>query len=69
MWNKLTMESVVLGHHISKVFWTPAIGEELPPAQENAIKHNTCKYAIAVAKDGNTISMFHGRCQNYPGIS
>ena len=61
------MESVVLGHHVSKVFWTPAIGEELPMTQENMIKHD--KYAVAVVKDGNVIDMFYGQYQNYSGVS
>ena len=43
--SNLTMENNVLGHHVqyvSKVFWMPIVGEELPLAQENAIK--PCKY-------------------------
>ena len=46
----VTMESVVLGHHVCKVFWMPAIGKKLPLAQEDAIKHE--KYAVVVANHG-----------------
>ena len=50
------MENVVLGHHVSKVFWMPAIGEELPLPQENVNKHD--KYTIAMARGGSIIMCF-----------
>ena len=52
--NNFMMESIVLYHHVAKVFWMPAIGEELPLAQENVMKHD--KYAVAVAKDNSVIA-------------
>ena len=52
--NNLMMENIVLGHHVAKVFWKPAIKEELPLAQENVIKHD--EYAEAITKDGNVFA-------------
>ena len=42
------METIVLGHHVSNMFWMSTIGKKLPLAQEDAMKHE--KYAVVVAK-------------------
>ena len=42
--------SVVKGHHVCKVIWTPEVGEELPDNREYGNEH-----AVAVLKDGEIV--------------
>ena len=42
--------SVVRGHHIYKVVWTPEVGEILHLRTEEGNEHN--EHAVAVVKDG-----------------
>ena len=51
--NNLMIENVVLGHHVSKLFWMPVVGEELHLAQENVIIYKHNRYAVTVVKDSN----------------
>ena len=46
-------ESVVRGHHVYKVIWTPVIGEELEVRTEDDNDHD--QHAVAVVKDGVVI--------------
>ena len=46
--------SVVKGHYVYKVIWTPTIDEELPLKSEDDNEHN--EYAIAVMKNGKIVS-------------
>ena len=48
--SNLTMESIVLGHLVSKVFWIPAIGEELRLGQENSINLINTVYMYCMLK-------------------
>ena len=47
------IESVVRGHHIYKISWTPVIGEELMLEAEDCNEHD--KHAVAVMKDGHVV--------------
>ena len=42
--------SVVRGHHIYKVVWTPEVGEVLQVRTEDGNEHD--EHAVAVVKDG-----------------
>ena len=42
--------SVVRGHHIHKVVWTPEVGEVLQVRTEDGNEHD--EHAVAVVKDG-----------------
>ena len=55
----ITMEMVVLGHHISKVhvFWMLTTGKKLPLAWEDAIKHK--KYAVVMATHSTAKTTAH----------
>ena len=46
-------ESVVRGHHVYKVIWTPVIGEELEVRTKDDNDHD--QHAVAVVKDGVVI--------------
>lgn len=46
-------ESVVRGHHIYKIVWSPVIGEELPLSPEDSNEHDD--HAVAVLKGGDVI--------------
>ena len=45
--------SVVRGHHIYKVIWTPEVGEDLQLRPEDHNEHDT--YAVAVVKGGSIV--------------
>ena len=46
-------ESVVRGHHVYKVVWTPVIGELLPLRAEDNNEHDA--HAVAVIKDSDVV--------------
>ena len=46
------MESVVLGHHISKSFWTPVIGVQLTGSVEANNPHDGFAVALSVSEIG-----------------
>ena len=56
--------SVVRGHHIYKVIWTPEVGEDLQLRPEDHNEHDT--YAVAVVKGGSIVghacSTFYVQC-------
>ena len=43
-------DSVVRGHHVYKIYWTPVVGEELTLATEDDNEHD--EHAVSVMKDG-----------------
>ena len=49
----MEIQSIVRGHHIYKVVWTPVIGEELTVIPEENNDHD--RHAIAVMKDGEVV--------------
>ena len=49
----MELQSVVRGHHVYKVVWTPVIGEELSVKSEENNDHD--RRAIAVMKDREVI--------------
>ena len=50
MWSKA---SVIRGHHVSKKFWMPYIGEELPQSCEEGNVHD--KHTVAVCKADSVV--------------
>ena len=49
----LTVDSVIRGHHIYKVIWTPTLGVELQLMPEEDNIHDN--HAVAVMKEGNVV--------------
>ena len=49
--------SCIRGHHISKAFWTPTVGETLRCEMEN--DNATDPYAVAVLESENAITVGH----------
>ena len=47
------IESVVRGHNVYKISWTPVIGEELMLEAEDTNEHD--EHAVAVMKDGHVV--------------
>ena len=54
--------SVLRGHHIYKVVWTPEVGEVLQVRTEDGNEHD--EHAVAVVKDGLLLdtTTFHVPC-------
>ena len=46
-------ESLVRGHHICKVYWTPVIEEEITLVTEDDNEHD--EHAVSVMKDGYSV--------------
>ena len=49
----MEIQSIMRGHHIYKVLWTPVIGEELTVTPEENNNHN--RHTIAVMKGGEVV--------------
>ena len=43
------LESVLRGHHVSKMFWTPVVGEILQVARQEENMHD--KFAVALSSE------------------
>ena len=50
---ELAIDSCVWGHHVSKTFWSPTLGEELLCERESG--NLADPYAVAVLKDAVTV--------------
>ena len=55
-------ESVIRGHHASKVVWTPAVGESLQVQHEPSNPYDS--HAVAVQKNGSIVGYIPREVRN-----
>ena len=55
---ELAIDSCIRGHHVSKTFWSPTLGEELSCERENG--NLADPYGVAVLKDAVTVVIIGG---------